>query len=310
MVDGVLAETWQRHMPNRDGAVSSVYPALARVDPDQFGLCLVATRGTVFEQGDARVGFPIMSVSKPFVFALVCQEVGPAAARAAIGVNATGLSFNSVAAIDQSPDGRTNPMVNAGAIVTTALAPGDDLETKWDFIRHGLERFAGRPLPMNEEVLASARETNLRNRGMATILASRGALPGDPLDAVEVYTRQCSLNVTAHDLAVMGATLADGGVHPLTGEVVVDPMTCHFTLAVMATAGLYETSGDWLYEIGLPGKSGIGGGIVTVSPGKGAMGSFAPRLDAAGNSVKGQLAARDISRFLGLDLFVSRSVNA
>jgi glutaminase len=125
--------------------------------------------------------------------------------------------------------------------------------------------------------------------------------------AVDLYTRQCSLSITARDLAVMGATLADGGVNPQTGERVVDPMTCHYTLAVMATAGLYETSGDWLYEIGLPGKSGIGGGIVAVSPGKGALGTFAPLLDAAGNSVKGQLAARYLSRSLGMDLFVSRA---
>lgn len=310
VIDRVLAGTYQAYLPNREGSVSSVYPALERVDPDQFGLCLVGTSGAVFEQGDTRVPFTIMSVSKPFVFALVCQEIGPEAARMAIGVNATGLPFNSAAAIDQVPDGRTNPMVNAGAIATAGLAPGDDVAAKWTFVRQGLERFAGRPLAMNDEVLASARATNQRNRGLANILAGRGALQDDPLTAVEVYTRQCSLNVTAHDLAVMGATLADGGVNPVTGEKVVDPRTCHYTLAVMATAGLYETSGDWLYEIGLPGKSGIGGGIVTVSPGKGAMGSFAPRLDAAGNSVRGQLAARDISRFLGMDLFVSRPVSA
>lgn len=306
----VLANTHERHRANLEGTVSDVYPALERVEPDLFGLCLVGASGAVFEEGDTRVPFTIMSVSKPFVFALVCQEIGPDAARAALGVNATGLPFNSAAAIDQAADGRTNPMVNTGAIATTSLVPGDGVEAKWAFVRQGLERFAGGSLTMNDEVLASAQATNHRNRGLANILVGRGALQGDPLTAVEVYTRQCSLNVTAHDLAVMGATLADGGVNPVTGEQVVDARTCHFTLAVMATAGLYETSGDWLYEIGLPGKSGIGGGIVTVSPGKGAMGSFAPRLDAAGNSVKGQLAARDISRFLGMDLFVSRPVSA
>jgi glutaminase len=196
-------------------------------------------------------------------------------------------------------------MVNAGAIATTSLVPGADAEARWRYIHDGLSRFAGRKLSMNEEVLASARETNHRNRGLAHVLQSLGQIYIDPLEAVDLYTMQCSLDVTAHDLAVMGATLADGGVNPLTKERVVDAATCHYALAVMATSGLYETSGDWLYEIGLPGKSGIGGGIVTVSPGKGALGTFSPPLDEAGNSVRGQMVARFLSQRLGLDLFIS-----
>ncbi|MGL5282160.1 MAG: glutaminase, partial [Plesiomonas shigelloides] len=148
-------------------------------------------------------------------------------------------------------------------------------------------------------------DTNFRNRGIANVLQGYGRLGSDPMVATDLYTRQCALNVSARDLAVMGATLADGGVNPLTKERVVDNDVCHYTLAVMVTAGLYETSGDWLYDIGLPGKSGIGGGIVTVSPGKGGLGTFAPLLDSAGNSVKGQLAARFLSRTLGMDMFVS-----
>jgi glutaminase len=183
--------------------------------------------------------------------------------------------------------------------------PGADAEARWRFIHDGLSRFAGRKLSMNEEVLASARETNHRNRGLAHVLQSLGQIYANPLEAVDLYTMQCSLDVTARDLAVMGATLADGGVNPLTKERVVDAATCHYALAVMATSGLYETSGDWLYEIGLPGKSGIGGGIVTVSPGKGALGTFAPPLDEAGNSVRGQMVARFLSQRLGLDLFIS-----
>jgi len=248
-----------------------------------------------------------MSFTKPFVFALVCQALGPHEARARLGANATGQAFNSLAAIEASADGRTNPMVNPGAIATTSLVPGTTPDVQWQAIHRGLSAFAGRDLPMDEEILESALATNFRNRGAAWMLHGLGRLPGDPLVAVDLYTRQCSLSVTARDLAIMGATLADGGVNPVSGERVVDPMTCHYTLAVMATAGLYETSGDWLYEIGLPGKSGIGGGIVTVSPGKGAIGTFAPLLDAAGNSIKGQLAARFLSRSLGMDLFVSRA---
>ncbi|MFL5206958.1 MAG: glutaminase, partial [Microvirga sp.] len=175
----------------------------------------------------------------------------------------------------------------------------------WRFIHEGLSRFAGRELALNEEVYASASETNFRNRSIAWMLESVGRIYCDPAEAVDLYTRQCSLNVSAKDLAVMGATLADGGFNPVTREQVVHPDVCHYALAVMLTAGLYETSGDWLYEIGLPGKSGIGGGIVTVSPGKGGLGTFAPPLDEAGNSVRGQLAAQFLSQCLGLDLLVS-----
>jgi glutaminase len=226
--------------------------------------------------------------------------------RVKVGVNATGYAFNSLAGIERHPQGMTNPMVNSGAIATTSLVPGDSFEDKWRFIHDGLSRFAGRDLPLNEEVYVSASETNFRNQSIARMLQSYGRIYLDPAEAVDLYTKQCSLNVSARDLAVMGATLADGGVNPVTKERVVDPGICHYALAVMATAGLYETSGDWLFDIGLPGKSGIGGGIVTVSPGKGGLGTFAPPLDAAGNSVRGQLVAKFLSHALGLDLFVSR----
>jgi glutaminase len=288
-----------------EGKNSEVYPALARVPSGLFGICVVGTSGNVYAVGDAEHEFSIMSVSKPFVFALVCQAIGPEEARRKLGVNATGQAFNSLGAIEQSADGRTNPMVNSGAIATTSLVPGASAEDRWRFIHDGLSRFAGRTLPLNEEVYESATATNFRNQGIARLLQSYGRIYLDPAEATDLYTRQCSLNVSARDLAVMGATLADGGVNPLTKERLVDPIVCHYTLAVMATAGLYETSGDWLYDIGLPGKSGIGGGIVTVSPGKGGLGTFAPPLDAAGNSVKGQLVAKFLSQRLGLDLFVS-----
>lgn len=305
-VQRLVEEAYDRFASNADGAVSDVYPALTRVAADLFGICVVGTTGTAFTAGDVDQEFTIMSVSKPFVFALVCQEVGHEVARARLGVNGTGLPYNSIAAIERSPDGRTNPMVNPGAIMTTSLVPGIDATERWSFIRGGLSRFAGRNLSLNDEVYASASATNQRNRGIASILHGLHRIYCDPAEATDLYTRQCSLSVTARDLAVMGATLADGGVNPVTGDRVVDPFVCHCTLAVMATAGLYETSGDWLYEVGLPGKSGIGGGIVTVSPGKGGMGTFAPRLDQSGNSIKGRLATRYLSQRLGMDLFVSR----
>lgn len=305
-IASLLKEAHQRLAPNAEGDNSQVYPALARVSRDLFGICVVATNGNVHAVGDTNFEFSIMSVSKPFLFALVCQEIGPTEARRKIGANATGLPFNSLAAIERQPGGLTNPMVNSGAIATTSLVPGDSEAERWRFIHSGLSRFAGRDLEVNSEVYQSASDTNFRNRSIARLLQSMGSLYCDPVMATDLYTRQCSLNVTAKDLAVMGATLADGGVNPLTKERVVDAAICHYALAAMTTAGLYETSGDWLYNIGLPGKSGIGGGIVAVSPGKGGLGTFAPPLDSAGNSVKGQLAAKFLSERLGMDLFVSQ----
>lgn len=289
-----------------EGQNSQVYPALARVPSDLFGVCIVGTSGQVYAAGDVAHPFTIMSVSKPFVFALVCEALGADMVRKKVGANATGLAFNSLAAIERHPQGHTNPMVNAGAIATTSLVPGQTQAEKWEFIHAGLSRFAGRTLPLCDEVYTCASETNYRNQSIARLLQSFGAIYLAPADAVDLYTKQCSLNVTAHDLAVMGATLADGGVNPITKERIVSPMVCHYTLAVMATAGMYETSGDWLFDVGLPGKSGIGGGIVTVSPGKGGLGTFAPPLDAAGNSVRGQLASKFLSQQLGLDLFLSQ----
>ncbi|WP_046861647.1 glutaminase A [Microvirga massiliensis] len=305
VVRRLVTEAHERFRSVGLGQVSQVYPALARVPTDLFGTCFVGTDGSVFSVGDAEHAFTIMSVSKPFIFALICDLIGATGARERLGVNATGHAFNSLAGIERNPDGRTNPMVNAGAIATTSLVPGENTEAKWRFIHEGLSRFAGRELPLNDEVYASASETNFRNRSIAWMLESVGRIYCDPAEAVDLYTRQCSLNVSAKDLAVMGATLADGGFNPATREQVVNPDVCHYALAVMLTAGMYETSGDWLYEIGLPGKSGIGGGIVTVSPGKGGLGTFAPLLDEAGNSVKGQLVAQFLSQRLGLDLLVS-----
>ena len=305
-VRALLYAAHERFGVNEHGENSDVYPALAAVPRHLFGICVAAADGAIYGVGDEEYPFAIMSVSKPFVFALVCQALGADEARFQLGVNSTGLPFNSVMAIELNPERLTNPMVNSGALATTSLAPGATTEEKWRFIHEGLSRFAGRPLALNEEVYASASATNHRNQGIARLLWSYDRLYFDPIETTDLYTRQCSLDVSARDLAVMGATLANGGVNPVTGDQVVGASDCQHALAVMATAGLYETSGDWLYDIGLPGKSGIGGGIVTVAPGKGGMGTFAPPLDAAGNSVKGQLAARFLSERLGLNLFVSR----
>jgi glutaminase len=305
-VRAALADAHARYASVHDGEVADYIPALAGAPPDGFGAFIASTRGEVVEVGDAGHPFSIQSVSKPFVFALVCDALGATAARDALGVNATGFGFNSVMAVELNDARTMNPMVNAGAIATTALVPGSTADERWSAVRAGLGAFAGRELELDTEVYESESATNVRNRGIAHLLHSYDRLTGDPDEAVDVYTRQCSLRVTARDLAVMGATLADGGVNPVTGRRVVGPGVCRRVLAVMATAGLYERSGEWLYEVGLPGKSGVSGGIVTVAPGKGGLGTWSPRLDAAGNSVRGQRLTKDLSERLALNVFASR----
>ena len=307
-VTALVSEAHAQFKSNTDGENSQVYPALARAASELFGVCVVGVSGNVYAAGDTDHEFSVMSVSKPFVFALVCQQMGAEQARDKLGANATGMPFNSLAAVERSTDGRTNPMVNAGAIATTSLVPGDTFAAKWQFI-HDAVCPVFRPAASSRSMRRSTarpRKPIFATKVPPDCCRAQVEIYFDPAQATDLYTKQCSLNVSAKDLAVMGATLADGGVNPLTKERVVDPAICHYALAVMTTAGLYETSGDWLYDIGLPGKSGISGGIVTVSPGKGGLGIFAPPLDSTGNSVKGQLVAKFLSQRLGMDLFVSK----
>jgi glutaminase len=308
-VRAVVTEAYERYRSNGDGTVADYIPVLAHASPEWFGISVVGAKGRSFEIGDVETAFSIQSVSKPFVFALVCEAIGYGEARDRLGVNSTGFPFDSLMAVELNVDRTMNPLVNAGAIATTSLVPGATLEEKWGRIQEGLSRFAGRQLTLSEEVYASESATNLRNQGIAHLLESYGRLYFDPDQATDLYTRQCSLEVTVHDLAVMAATLANGGVNPVTGEVVIIPGVCRRVLAVMATAGLYELSGDWLYEIGVPGKSGVSGGIVTVSPGKGGLATFSPPLDSAGNSVRGQLVTKYLAERLGLNLFASEAAS-
>jgi glutaminase len=289
------------------GKVADYIEALATADPSWFGLAVVGVSGKVFREGDAEVKFSIQSVSKPFVFALLVDALGFDEARKLVGVDSTGLPFNSVMAIELNAERTMNPMVNAGAIAATSAVPGGSAEEKWGFIHTGLSRFAGHTLEIDTDVFDSEVASNQRNQGIARLLESYGRMYSDPLEATLNYTKQCSLSVTATDLAVMGATLADGGINPITGERVIAADTCKRVLAVMATAGLYEHSGAWLYEIGLPAKSGVSGAIVAISPGKGAIATFSPLLDSAGNSVRGQLASKFLSDLLGLNLFASKA---
>jgi len=304
-IDEVLVEAHAHASRHHEGEVADYIPILAEADPEAFGVCVVDVDGGVHEVGETRVGFSIQSISKAFVYALVCDEIGHEKALDVVGVNNTGLAFNSVVAIELNDGHPMNPMVNAGAIATTALVPGATADESWQLILDGLSRFAGRALEVDEQVYVSEAETNHRNRAIAQLLESYGRIERDPLEIVDVYTRQCAIRVDAHDLGIMGATLADGGVNPVTGERVVSADVCRDTLAVLATSGLYERSGEWLFDIGLPGKSGVAGGLVTAAPGKVGIGTYAPPLDPAGNSVRGQIATAYLSRALGLNIFAS-----
>ena len=288
-----------------DGETFAAYPALKEMPAELFGVALSTSDGRTYAAGDADVPFTMMSVAKPFLLALVVEEIGAEEIRTRVGLNATGMEFNSVVAIELRDGHFTNPMVNAGAMATLSLAPGGHAERKWRFVREGLSRFAGRDLHLNEEVYKSVSESNWRNQAVARLLYAHQRLYFDPVAITDLYTRMSSLQVTARDLSVMAATLANGGANPLTGERVVDALSCQHALAVMTTSGLYETSGEWLFDVGLPGKSGVAGGIIAAAPGKGGLASFAPPLDRVGNSVRGQLVTKYLSEELGLNLFAS-----
>lgn len=305
VIDMVLDSAHERYRGLTGGAVASYIPTLGNADPNQFGLAVVQVDGSVSLKGDADVAFSIQSISKAFVFALTSAALGHDQVKKLVGVNNSGLPFNSVMALELNGGNPMNPMVNAGALVTTALAQGSTAAEKWDFILAGLSAFAGRELSVDQEVYESEAATNQRNRALAQLLDSYGHLPFDPIETTDIYTRQCSVSVSTRDLAIMAATLADGGMNPVTGRQVVSATVARDTLAVMASTGLYEVSGDWLYEVGLPGKSGVSGGIITVAPGKGGVATFSPLLDPAGNSVRGKNATRYISQSLGLNIFAS-----
>ncbi|WP_036955597.1 glutaminase A [Luteimicrobium xylanilyticum] len=304
-VEELVRKAHARNLAHDEGVVASYIPVLAHADPERFGLCVAEADGPVHAVGDSDLEFSVQSISKAFVFALVCQAWGREVVSDRVGVNNTGLAFNSVMALELNDGHPMNPMVNAGALATTALMPGESFAEQWENLRSGLSRFAGRQLELDGEVFRSESATNTRNKAIARLLQSYGHLELDPLGVVDVYTRQCALRVSARDLAVMGATLADGGVNPVTGDQVVSGQVCQDTLAVLASTGMYERSGRWLFEIGLPAKSGVSGGIVAIAPGKGAIGTYSARLDRAGNSVRGQRATAHLSRALGLNVFAS-----
>ena len=282
-----------------EGKNADYIPALAKVDPNIYGIVVVTVEGKVYTAGDVTSEVSIQSISKVFAMAKVMEEQGPDALLNNMGVDATGQVFNSIVAVEQYKGSEMNPMVNPGAITTTSMISGATPEEIWGRIIGIHSDCAGRQLTVNQEVYESEAATNQRNQAIAMLMYAYGHIKDNPLRACDIYTKQCAISVNAKDLATMAATLANGGKNPVTGKQAIQTANIPKILAVMATAGLYDDSGKWLYATGLPAKSGVGGGILAVSPGRFGIAVISPPLDAAGNSVRAQKAIADVSNAIG-----------
>jgi glutaminase len=266
----------------QEGANADYIPALAKVDSNVYGIALITVDGRIYTAGDLDTVVSIQSISKVFTMAKVIEEQGPAAIRDNMGVDATGQVFNSIVAIEQYKGQQMNALVNPGAITATSMVSGGSYEAIWQNIASFYDDFAGRKLAVLDDVYQSEAATNQRNQAIGRLMYAYGRIKANPDQATDIYTRQCSVGVNARDLAMMAATLANAGVNPITGKQVMNAANVPEVLAVMATAGLYDDSGQWLYATGLPAKSGVGGGIIAVSPGKFGIAVISPPLDAAG----------------------------
>jgi len=290
------------------GKNADYIPYLAHVDSKLFGIAVVTTDNKSYTLGDIDYAFSIQSISKVFTLALAMEELGPDKVFERIGSEPTGRPFNSVVAVVDMPSHTANPLVNAGAIATTSLISGGDADEKWNRILAFYGKAAGAKLTLIDDVYKSEAATNQGNRALAALLLKYERIYGDPLEAVDIYTKQCSVGVTVKQLAQMGATLANNGVNPVTGEQVMKAEDIPHILSTMTMAGLYDGSGGWAWHVGLPAKSGVGGGILAVVPGKGAIAVFAPPLDEAGNSVKAQKVITYVANKLDINLYSPGSV--
>ena len=291
----VVNAAYAKFKDTHEGKNADYIPALAKVDPNVYGVALITTDGKVYSTGDLTTQVSIQSISKVFTMARVMEEQGPDAIANNMGVDATGQVFNSIVAIEQHKGSEMNAMVNPGAITATSMVSGSSRDEIWNKILAWYGDFAGRPLTVLQDVYKSEAETNQRNQAISMLMYAYGHIKDNPLQACDLYTEQCSVGVTAKDLAEMAATLANGGKNPVTGKQCMKTENVPKVLAVMATAGLYDDSGKWLFRTGLPGKSGVGGGIIAVAPGKFGIAVVSPPLDAAGNSVKAQNTIAEIS---------------
>lgn len=308
LVESVVREAYDKFRNETKGKNADYIPYLAQVDSKLFGIAVVTTDNQVVTLGDVNYSFSIQSISKVFTQALAMEELGADKVFEKIGSEPTGRAFNSVPAVVDMPTHTGNPYVNAGAIATTSLISGRDENEKWNKILNFYSKVAGEKLVLIDEVYKSEAATNTGNKALSMLLAKYDRIYADPFESVDIYTKQCSVGVNASQLARMGATLANNGVNPATGQQVIKRDDVPYILSTMTMAGLYDASGSWAWHVGLPAKSGVGGGIVAIAPGKGAIAVFAPPLDEAGNSVKAQEVIDYVAQKLNYNLFSPSSV--
>lgn len=289
-INDALEKAYEKFKGLKDGANADYIPVLKKAYPDDFGIVLVTADGRVFDMGKVDKEFSIQSISKVFTLAQVMQESGPETIVDSVGVVATGDKFNSIVAIEKSKGHDMNAFVNPGAIATTSMVKGKTSDEVWTKILSMHNAFAGRSLKVLDDVYKSESDTNQRNQAIGKLMNAYGVIKEKPDQATDIYTRQCSIGVNAKDLAIMAATLANGGFNPVTKKQVIEQRHIKGILSVMATAGLYDTTGEWMFLTGLPAKSGVGGGLIAISPGKFGIAAFSPRLDEAGNSIRAQKA--------------------
>jgi glutaminase len=299
----LVADAHKRFASVTDGKNADYIPYLATVPSTLFGVAMVTLDGKVIEAGDTNYAFAIESIAKVFTLSLVMSESGPDVVKQKVGANATGLPFNSVIALELHKGNPLSPLVNAGAMATVSLVKAGSANERWQKIAANMDGFADAELSLNQAVFKSESDTNQHNRAIAYLLQSAGFMYSDPMEACDVYTRECSVGVTPKNLAIMAGTLANGGVNPLSKKRLLDQAYVPKILAEMAVEGLYDTSGAWQYDVGLPAKSGVGGGIMAISPGNWAIAAFSPPLDGAGNSVRSQLAIAWIAEQLKANIY-------
>jgi glutaminase len=308
LVESVVREAYDKFKTDTNGKNADYIPYLAKVDSKLFGIAIVTTDNQVLTLGDVTYSFSIQSISKVFTLALAMEELGPEKVFEKVGSEPTGRPFNSPLAVVDMATHSGNPLVNAGAIATTSLISGKDADDKWNKILTFYSKAAGEKLVLLDEVYKSEAATNTGNKALSMLLAKYERIYADPFESVDIYTKQCSVGVNAAQLARMGATLANNGINPSTGEQVIKREDIPHILSTMAMAGLYDGSGGWAWHVGLPAKSGVGGGIVAIVPGKGAIAAFAPPLDEAGNSVKAQKVIEYVTQRLNYNLYSPSSV--
>lgn len=300
----ILRDLHRRLLEVDEGRIADYIPELAVADPRSFGISLCTTDGQVVEVGDVQKLFTIQSVSKPFVFGLALEDHGVEGVLSKVGVEPTGEAFNSIV-LDEVSNRPFNPMVNAGAIATADLVKGKDYPERVKRMLEMFGKYCGREVFVDNAVFMSERLTGHRNRAMAHLMRNFGMVSDRFEEALELYFQQCSVLATCHDLAVMGATLANGGVNPLTQQRAISAANVKYLLSIMLMCGMYDYAGEWAFRVGLPSKSGVAGGIVVVVPGVLGIGIYSPKLDAKGNSVRGVRACAELSQRFGLHAFES-----